>query len=66
MPSSGPAAARFPTRFVPRRPGDAASCYCDPSLAERELGWKAERDLDAMCRDSWRWQSQNPQGYPAE
>jgi UDP-glucose 4-epimerase len=48
----------------PRRPGDAASSYCDPSLAERELGWKAERDLDAMCRDAWRWQSQNPDGFP--
>jgi UDP-glucose 4-epimerase len=34
------------------------------SLAERELGWKAERDLDAMCRDAWRWQSQNPDGFP--
>ncbi len=48
----------------PRRPGDAASSYCNPSLAERELGWKAERDLDAMCRDAWRWQSQNPDGFP--
>jgi len=48
----------------PRRPGDAASSYCDPSLAERELGWKAVRDLDAMCRDAWRWQSQNPDGFP--
>lgn len=51
--------------IVERRPGDAASCYCDPSFAERELGWKAERDLDAMCRDAWRWQSQNPDGFPA-
>jgi UDP-glucose 4-epimerase len=50
--------------IVERRPGDAASSYCDPSLAERELGWKAERDLDAMCRDAWRWQSQNPDGFP--
>jgi UDP-glucose 4-epimerase len=56
----------IPYQILPRRPGDAASCYCDPSLAERELGWKAERDLDAMCRDAWRWQSQNPQGYPAD
>jgi len=55
---------QIPYRILPRRPGDAATCYCDPSLAERELGWKAERDLDAMCRDAWRWQSQNPQGYP--
>lgn len=51
--------------IVARRPGDAASCYCDPSLAERELGWKAERDLDAMCRDAWRWQSRNPDGFPS-
>jgi len=55
----------IPYKILPRRPGDAAACYCDPSLAERELGWKAERDLDAMCRDAWRWQSQNPQGYPS-
>jgi UDP-glucose 4-epimerase len=55
----------IPYKILPRRPGDAAVCYCDPSLAERELGWKAERDLDTMCRDAWRWQSQNPEGYPA-
>jgi UDP-glucose 4-epimerase len=39
--------------------------WADPSLAERELGWKATRDLDAMCRDVWRWQSRNPNGYGA-
>jgi UDP-glucose 4-epimerase len=55
----------IPYKILPRRPGDAAVCYCDPARAERELGWKAARDLDAMCRDAWRWQSQNPQGYPA-
>lgn len=54
----------IPHEIVARRPGDAASCYCDPGLALRELGWKTERDLDAMCRDAWRWQSQNPDGYP--
>lgn len=54
----------IPYKVLPRRPGDAAVCYCDPAKAERELGWKTERDLDAMCRDAWRWQSQNPQGYP--
>lgn len=48
---------------VARRPGDSAIVYADPSMAERELGWKAELDLDAMCRDAWRWQSMNPQGY---
>lgn len=52
-----------PFEIVARRPGDAASCYADPALAHRLLGWKAERDIDAMCRDTWRWQSQNPDGY---
>jgi UDP-glucose 4-epimerase len=56
----------IPYKILPRRPGDAAACYCDPSLAEHELDWKAEHDLDAMCRDAWRWQSQNPQGYPSK
>lgn len=46
-----------------RRPGDIATCYCDASKAERELHWKAERDLKAMCADSWRWQKNNPNGY---
>jgi UDP-glucose 4-epimerase len=55
---------KIPHRFVPRRPGDAASSYCDPSKAERELGWKTERGLDQMCADAWRWQSANPSGYP--
>ncbi len=55
---------KIPCEIVARRPGDAASCYCDASRAERELGWKASRDLDAMCRDAWRWQSQNPDGFP--
>lgn len=53
----------IPHDIVPRRPGDAASCYADPALAARLLGWSATRDLDAMCRDAWRWQSRNPQGY---
>lgn len=51
-------------RIVARRPGDAASCYCDPSKAGRELGWKTERDLITMCADAWRWQSMNPAGFP--
>ena len=46
-----------------RRPGDIATCYADPSLAEKELGRKAVRDLNKMCEDSWRWQKNNPQGY---
>jgi UDP-glucose 4-epimerase len=51
-------------RIVPRRSGDVAASWADPTLAERELGWKAERDLDQMCLDGWRWQSANPGGYP--
>jgi UDP-glucose 4-epimerase len=54
---------RVPYRLSPRRPGDVAACYADPTLAERLLGWKAQRNLAAMCRDHWRWQKQNPQGY---
>lgn len=50
-------------RVAERRPGDVASCYADPALAEEILGWRAELGLDAMCADSWRWQSQNPHGY---
>ena len=46
-----------------RRPGDIATCYCDAGKAERELHWKAERDLRTMCADSWRWQKNNPNGY---
>ncbi len=50
-------------KIAPRRPGDVAECYADPKLAYNELGFKAEFDLDRMCADSWRWQSQNPNGY---
>lgn len=49
----------------PRRPGDIATCYADPAKAKRELGWEAVRGLDEMCEDSWRWQSNNPNGYEA-
>lgn len=52
-----------PHEFAARRPGDIASCYADPSLARDLMGWQAEKGLDDMCRDSWRWQSMNPQGY---
>lgn len=55
---------KVPYKIVPRRPGDAAAAYADPSLAKQELGWKAERGVDEICRDAWRWQSQNPSGYP--
>ena len=54
----------IPYRVGPRRAGDIASSYADPERAEAELGWRATRDLDAMCADSWRWQSGNPEGYP--
>jgi UDP-glucose 4-epimerase len=54
-----------PYRNVDRRPGDVAACYADPALAEKRLGWRAVRGLDEMCRDAWRWQSQNPNGYVA-
>lgn len=54
----------IPFEVVARRPGDVAACYADASRAASELGWKAKLDLDAMCRDAWRWQSRNPRGYP--
>lgn len=47
----------------PRRAGDIATCYADASKAKNELGWAAERGIEEMCEDSWRWQSQNPDGY---
>ena len=47
-----------------RRPGDAAISYADPSKANLELNWCAQKTLDDMCNDAWRWQSQNPSGYP--
>ncbi len=47
----------------PRRPGDIAMCYCDPAKAKAELGWEAKYGIDEMCEDSWRWQSNNPNGY---
>ncbi|MCI6908628.1 MAG: UDP-glucose 4-epimerase GalE [Clostridiales bacterium] len=54
---------KIPYKITPRRPGDIATCYADPSLAEELLGWKAQRGLREMCEDSWRWQSMNPNGY---
>ena len=53
----------IPYRVVARRPGDSAACYADPALANQELGWSATRDIDEMCADVWRWQSNNPNGY---
>ena len=52
-----------PYQIVDRRPGDLPTCYADPAKSARVLGWKAEKNLEDMCRDSWRWQSQNPMGY---
>uniref|UniRef100_A0A674A4N8 UDP-glucose 4-epimerase n=1 Tax=Salmo trutta TaxID=8032 RepID=A0A674A4N8_SALTR len=49
--------------IAPRRGGDVASCYADPRLAEKELGWKADFNLERMCKDLWRWQSKNPTGF---
>ncbi|WP_417911593.1 UDP-glucose 4-epimerase GalE [Candidatus Electronema sp. TJ] len=54
---------KIPYVIASRRAGDIACCYADPSLAERELSWKAERDLATMCRDAWNWQAKNPDGY---
>lgn len=54
---------KIPYKIVGRRPGDIAECYADPSKANRELAWKAERNLDDMCRDTWNWQKKNPNGY---
>ena len=55
----------LPYKIEARRPGDIAECYADPSKALNELGWKAERGIAEMCEDSWRWQSNNPNGYDA-
>jgi UDP-glucose 4-epimerase len=53
----------IPYQVAPRRPGDIAACYADPAKAKQELGWEAEKSIQTACEDSWRWQSQNPQGY---
>ena len=54
---------KVPYKIASRRPGDLATCYSDPSKAERELGWKAEKGINEMCADSYRWQHNNPNGY---
>lgn len=54
---------KIPYKITGRRPGDAPVSYADPSKAEKELGWKASRNIIDMCRDLWTWQSQNPDGY---
>ena len=53
----------LPYKILDRRPGDIATCYADPAKAKAELGWEAMRGLEEMCEDSWRWQSNNPNGY---
>ncbi|MNN28485.1 UDP-glucose 4-epimerase [compost metagenome] len=53
----------IPYRIVPRRPGDIARCWADPSKAMRDLGWQATRGLNEMMSDTWRWQSMNPKGF---
>lgn len=54
---------KVPYQIAPRRSGDVAACYADPKLAAKELNWQAEKGLEDMCRDSWNWQSNNPDGY---
>ena len=54
---------KVPYVIKPRRPGDIAECWADPALATKELHWKAERGIEKMCEDLWRWQSQNPNGF---
>ncbi len=53
----------IPYAIKPRRDGDVAECYADPVKAKEKLGWQAEKTLEEMCKDSWRWQSKNPKGY---
>ena len=55
----------LPYKIVDRRPGDIATCYADPAKSAEVLGWKAEKNLTDMCRDSWNWQSKNPKGFGA-
>lgn len=57
---------KVPYSFKPRRPGDIATCYCDPAKAKAELGWEAMYDIEDMCRDSWNFQKNNPNGYDAK
>jgi len=54
---------KVPYKITARRPGDIAACYADPGKARQELGWQAEKGIEEMCEDAWRWQSTNPNGY---
>jgi UDP-glucose 4-epimerase len=55
-----------PYKVAARRAGDIAACYAEPGLAHTLLGWTAQRNLDEMCEDAWRWQQNNPNGYKGE
>ena len=55
----------IPYTIADRRPGDVGVCFADPAKARDVLGWTAEKDVEAMCEDAWRWQSRNPNGYAA-
>ena len=57
---------KVPFRIVDRRPGDVAACFADPSLARKLLGWSSQKDIAAMCEDSWRWQSNSPNGFESK
>ena len=57
---------KIPYKIAPRRPGDIAECWASPLKAEKELGWKAEKGIDEMCADTWKWQTKNPNGYKDE
>jgi UDP-glucose 4-epimerase len=54
---------KVPYKIAPRRAGDIAKCFADPSYAKEILGWEAKKSIEEMCEDSWRWQSANPEGY---
>ena len=58
------AGKEIPYKIGPRREGDIASVYAIPDKAREELGWEAKKGLEDMCNDAWRWQSQNPTGFP--
>lgn len=57
---------KIPYAIAKRRPGDIAACYADPAKARAVLGWQAERGIEEMCRDSWNWQKNNPNGFQAD
>jgi len=57
---------KVPYEIAARRPGDLATCYADPARSAEVLGWKAQYDQVDMCRDTWNWQKQNPNGYDPE